>query len=593
MAREGVSVNGAGQSTVRPSRVIQALAALTTLYLAIAAFYAVSHAAGAVYAGGQLKVSLLISIAAAVAFVALASRVYWRFGTVLALSLSFIAQLAWASWVEPEALPGTYNHQLLLNALSIGKALQAGYLDTFKLHASSSPSATMVYAIASALFGGEGAFLRMLSAGLWTAQAWLVWRICEEVSELRSRGFIATMLFGLAPGLIVFGGQPSVEAVYGFFALLGVFLVLSHRKRGLGVSAFLSGICGALAYLAHPSGLAYVAGLLIVLLVGLLWERRWRGRWRMGMAFCACLLGFGVGAAPQGLLNVYHEGPFSIAPGIALGEQLFYGSNKATEGDIRSSDTARRIGLEGEKFGSLRFTDLRAREAAFKAILSDVPGHVYFALTTKMKLIWSSEEGVLGPSRNAPKHSPTEFDASPAGQLAPGVINGVYLAILLMATLGAARMALRSGAVRDPTRWVLIFFAVLCLATAHVFMRAHPVAHLAFMPLLVLLAPISVARLPRVLSVRREAKEREAEALARRAEADKAFDLAEIHRPKPVDPEVAARSPEERLANVLKGMSKPPRPDSDEVGDEAQSQEGDGSTPLNVRRRPPERDASA
>ena len=570
MAREAVSVNSVDASTVRPSRVIQALAILTTAYLGVAAYYAVASGVT------NLDFTLAVSFIATLAFVALASQVRWRFGAVLALILSFIVQMAWAGWIAPELIG--YDQDLLTLAREIAAKLRDGRLELALIYQSSSPSATMVYAMAIAMFGGD---LTFLSAGLWTAQAWLVWRICEEVSELRARSFVAVMLFALAPAVLVFGALPSVEAVFGLFALLSIWLVLSHRKRGLGASAALSGFFGALAFLAHPAGLGYVAGLIVVLLVGLSWEKRWPGRWRMSVAVFACLAGFGLGVAPQALLNKAVDGRWSMAPGMAIGQELFYGTDITYGGDVGPSDKAAEItrGLP------LRIADRDLRAIAYEQISNDPNTFFLFAMTTKMEKIWGYERALLSPSRNAPNRSPEEFDSTVIGAAAPSLIDGVYLAIVLLAVGGALRLTIRGGAVRDPTRWVLVLVAVLCLATAHLFLRAHPRAHLAFTPLLVLLAPVAVSRMPRVVTVRQERREREAALEARKAEAEKAFDLAEIHRPKPVDPDIARRPAAERLANALKGMSPPPRPEDAEDGETR----GDGPSAAP----PHKRDASA
>ncbi len=557
------SVNGATQATVRPSRMIQILAALTAAYLGVALYYAGTKAFGTV------DVTLYIAAGATVAFVALASQVRWRFGAVLALSLSFVAQLAWAGWASPA--PIFEDESLLLQARTVALSIvQSGEFAAQELYESPSPSATMLYAVAIALFGEDLSVLRVLSAGLWTAQAWLVWRICEEVSELRARGFAAALLFGLAPAVVVFGSVPSVEAVFGFFALMSVWLVLSHRRRGLGLSAFLSGVFGAFAFLAHPSGVGYVAGLVAVLLVGLSWEKRWPGRWRMGMAVLACVGGFALGVAPQAALNYAIEGRVSVAPGPAIGLELAYGTNRESSGG-HSAEDSQTFGFDVAQGVELREAERAARGAAMERISADPEGFFVFAMTVKMRQVWDSTAEVLDSTTQRPGREPGEFEATAVGAAAPSVIDGVYLAILALATLGALRLTIRAGGVRDPTRWVLVLVAILCLASAYLFLWARPRANMAFTPLLVLLGPIAFAKLPRVVTARIEAREREAAEQAREEEKDKAFDLAQIHKPKPVDPEVAKRPAEERLAMVLKGMSKPPRPANEEEGGAAAS----------------------
>lgn len=571
-----VSVNGVARGAVRPSPMIQILAVLTAAYLGLASYYAASNAFATV------NLTLYVTAGAVLVIVGLGSQVRWRFGGVLVLSLSMIAQLAWAGWALPE--PQGENAELLVQARTLANwFVSNGEFAAAELHKSSSPSATALYAAAIALFG-ENAVLRVLAAALWTAQAWFVWRICEQVAELRSMSFVAALLFGLAPALVVFGGHLSMQAVFGFFALLSVWLLLSHRRRGLGLSAFLSGVSGAWAFLAHPSGLAFVAGLIAVLLVGLLWEKRWPGRWRMALALLASIGGFALGVAPQAALNYEIEGRFSIAPGPAIGVELAHGTDMTGDGVLGERaklelpfDGVAEIELDDLPSGQVlgqpvpirvqqaparREADLLARAFAMDQISSDPKAFLIFAVTTKMQSLWTSADAVLQPTTSAQARGPNgdPFTDSVIASQAASVIDGVFLAVLVLSTLGAARLVLRGGAVRDPTRWVLIFVAVLCLAIAYVFLRAQPLAHLAFVPFLALLAPIAFAKLPRVMSVRAEARANAAAAAEREAERDKAFDLASIHKPKPVDPDVASRSPEERLAMVLKGMSKPPRP---------------------------------
>lgn len=564
MTDEALSVNGAAKDTVRPSRIIQILAALTAAYLGVALYYAAISAfvADPAVAEGS-RITSFVAAGAAVIFVALATQVRWRFGAALALSLSFIAQLAWAGWADPVPIDG--DDTLVIQARTLtSHFLSTGEFAAEELYKSTSPTATLFYAVAIAVFGEDLTVLRMLTAALWTAQAWLVWRICEEVSELRSRGFAAALVFGLAPAIVVFGSVPSVEAVFGFFALLSVWLVLSHRRRGLALSAFLSGLLGAFAFLAHPSGVGYVAGLIAVLLVGLSWEKRWAGRWRMGMAVVACAVGFGLGVAPQAALNNSVEGGgFSIAPGPAIGLELAYGTNRAADGGHNAADVID-AQFDTARGPELRDADLAGRQLALDRISGDLQGHLTFAMTTKMAQIWGAPDDVLRSTTDRPGRDRGEFEATIVGAAAPDLIKGVFVGVLFLATLGALRLTLRSGGVRDPTRWVLVLVAVLCLAVAYSFLWARPRANLAFAPLLVLLAPIAFARLPRVMSARAEARSDAAAARAREEATERAFDLAEIHKPKPVDPAVANRSAEERLAMVLKGMSKPPRQDGED-----------------------------
>lgn len=547
----------------KPSTLILAFAALTTVYLGIAVFFAVEDAV----AFGDAR--LWASAAAALAVLAAASQVTWSSGVVVVLAVSFVAQLSWAGWIDPRPVGDL---EVFWNeALGLARGLADGQIDWALLHASSHPSATAIYGTAAFVFGEDLSTMRVLTAAVWTVQTWLVWRIASEVSELKTRAFACALLFGVSPTLVIFGGLPSVEALFGLFALGAVYTMLSHRRRGLALSAAISGALVALAFLARPTGVGYFLGLLMVLLAGFASAGGWRQRGRMATAFAACLLGFAVGAAPQAALNLAVEGRASIAPGPAIGYQLLIGTDRAGDGvgALASRPDAQAVAPEiaeappeVAKALAMRAADLAARDIALDRMADDPFGVLAFAVTDKMSSLWLSQTDRQRLSLSFSAAGRTGDEAGIAFRaVVTSVVGGVNLAFLAAAAAGALRIVLRRGAVVDPTRWVLFYVALLSLAAAHGVGEVRERHHLAFTPLLALLAPLPFARLSAVHGA---------------AVASGGVGGGVGSAPDPTTapaqsatPTVAAdATPQERLAHVLKSMSKPPRSAEEDEGAE-------------------------
>ncbi|MEL6979140.1 MAG: hypothetical protein AAGM38_10720 [Pseudomonadota bacterium] len=489
-----------GAAPSSPSPTIMLLSALTASYLGVAVYYAALHALE------QGEAPLWAIAAAALAVIAVASQLPWRRGGVaMVLSVSFVAQLAWAGWVDPQPLGDIGS--FWIEARGVAANLRAGDIERtlLQLHASPQPSATFVYGLSVFAFGENLSTLRALTAGVWVVQTYLVWRIASEVSELKTRAFACALVFGLSPSLIVFGGLPSVEALFGLFALGAVYVMLSHRRRGLWQSASLSGTLVGLAYLSQPAGVGYLFGLLGVLVAGFAAASGPLQRGRMTAALLACLLGFAIGVAPQAALNYAVEQRWSIAPGAAIGLGLLRGSDPDGRGAQTLQEAAPLIRAEAAQSGAqypeaeeLRLVDLAAREIAGRRIAEDPSGFALYAATEKMQALWSSEQSVLEWSFKTPNAERNPLLQTEIGQLAPSIVGGAYLALLIAAAAGALRLLMRRGAVRDPTRWVLFYVAFLSIATAFAFFEVVERRHLAFTPLLALLAPLPFARLPQV-----------------------------------------------------------------------------------------------
>lgn len=532
-----------------PSTMIFVLAAMTSAYLGLAVYFAVEHAL--LTAGPETWIAAAIGLL----LLALASQLEWDNGVVLVMAVGFMAQLAWAGWVDPQPLSDF--DAFWGGTIAVADAMRGGDWGAAmgEIHQSPQPSATFVYGLAVFAFGEDLATIRALTAGVWALQTWLIWRVASEVSELRSRAFACAFVFGLSPTMVIFGGLPSVEALYGLFALGALYMMLSHRRRGLGLSALYAGALGALAFLALPSGVAYLVGLVAVLAIGFASALDWRQRGRMAGAIGLCLLGFGLAAAPQAALNYRFEGSISIAPGPAIGQQLLAGTDRggAPTPELVSTPLATTAAADL----TLREKDLLWREVAYDRIAADPVGFLGFALTEKMRLLWASEEQMLSWAYNAPSAEQSPLLDSAAGRLTPHVVAGAYMAMIIAAAAGALRMVLRWGAVRDPTRWVLFHAAFLALALTYVFAEVGGRKHLAFAPLLALLAPLPFARLPRVKGFAPPAEETDAPA--------RAADAAPAAAPPPsLEKPPSEWTVQEKLAHRLRSMSKPPRQEEDE-----------------------------
>lgn len=553
----------------RGSITLTVLAIAMAAYMAGAAFYAVDHAAR------FADLAAFPLAAAALAVLALGSQVRLSEGIAIVLVISFLAQLNWASLAEPQPIDDLARLWDLSQRFAAG--LAAGGVDWTILESAPSPAALVVYALASLAFGDDLSVLRAAAAGLWTTQTWLVWRIAREISEIRERATIVALFFGLAPTTIVFGALPSVEAVFGVFALSAVYMLLSHRLRGLLLSAALAGVFAALAFLTRPIGAAVLVGLAGALLLGLVAVRGWRARLPILGAVGCLALGFAIGVAPQFALNMARGGVASIAAGPAVGYQLLIGSNQDAGGrysDAASTADLRRAGLRGAETPPIWEANRRAIEIATSRITSDPAAFAVFAATEKMRRLWASEREMLVLSLSAvspadaratasgaiaPTGAPGGFGAPPAvsapplsGGLPGLLLDAAYLAFLIAAAIGAARLALSRGRLaKDPTRWVMVYGAVAAMALTLLLFEARPRQHIALTPLLALTTPLAFAgrrraraiKPPKLLTLR----VRDADARPRGST------------PVDVTTPISEQPAEARLAHVLARMSKPPR----------------------------------
>ncbi|MEO1291361.1 MAG: glycosyltransferase family 39 protein [Pseudomonadota bacterium] len=474
------------------SRLVFILAVFLSGYLALAVWFAADDLLSRPHAvdfGAALTALGTIVLLAIGAGVARACR-HFRAGTestaVLApvLGIGFALQLFWGGWVDPQPFAefGTLWDQARRLATSF---------DVDVLYSTASPSAVGVYALGIAVFGEDLMALRIISAFLWTAQAFLVWKIATRVRELRDSALVAALCLAFSPAVIVFSSLPSAEAVFGVFALTAVYLLLSHRRRGLYVSAALAGLAAALAFLCKPVALAYFIGVLIVLGVAVGRAAALGPRLRLAGGVLACLAGFAVGVAPQALLNHAKEGQFSIAPAPAIGYQLLLGTNRDSGGAYSVKDLEQ-AGYIGPDQTTLLEADRRAREIAWSRVSSDPGGFIVFAFTEKMRRLWSSEVGLLDWSVGSSPRGETE-PMTTVTRWGGVVIDAAYLAILIAAMAGVVRLAAGGGAVHDPARWLLVLGVLTMLALAHFMLEVRPRYHLAFTPMLALLVPLGLS----------------------------------------------------------------------------------------------------
>ena len=241
--------------SIAGGRSFRALAWATVVYLAIAFLFAgfegvANHGA-----------SIFIAAGAAIAGLAVVAQLRFNGAIALVMAASFSAQIVWAA--AADTLPFGEYGVLWAEAKRFSETL-----DLDALSRASSPGAVAVWGLAMAVIGDDVVALRVLAAGLWTTQTWLVWRIAASIPEVRRQAIGAAALFGLAPAMLAFGGVVGTEAIFGVFALSALYVLLTQRRRGLRRSAALGGGLAGLAYLVSPTGLAHFGAVAAVLSIG-------------------------------------------------------------------------------------------------------------------------------------------------------------------------------------------------------------------------------------------------------------------------------------------------------------------------------------
>lgn len=544
------------------------LAALVALYFGVAFAYALDHAT-------RFAAPAAFGVSAATMLATLILNRYqiFRFevGAGVIFALSFLLQVNFAAWTDPQPAGGLAD--LFNDARRLSAGLGAWDVDWTLIEGSQSPAALSVYALTMAAVGDDLSVLRVVSAGLWTLQAWLVWAIARRIAELRDRATLVVALFALNPTILLFGGLPSVEAVFGVFALASAAALFSHRARGLAISALLAGVFAAFAFLTKPLGLGVFAGLMIAIVLSAAAIHGWRRRLPALGAALALAAGFAIGLAPQAALHGARSGALSVAPGAALGYQLLIGANYPGGGayseESASVDLAR-AGFGGGEAISMREADARATAMALERIAEDPLRYAVFAATEKMRRIWSNQREMLAWTRDGAggawwsqtgeealggRGDGRSIDGTEGARSNPvqTLVDGFYLALLALAALAAARLALSGGAAaRDPSRWLIIYSVIGATALTAAFMEARPLAHVGLLPFLALTAPLAVAKKTRR---RRQAWSGRSESAAPADEPAVATAAAAAATP------IGEQPVEARLAHVLARMSKPPRPE--------------------------------
>ena len=533
------AVDGGAAPAAESSWTIRTLSLIAAAYLGVALVYAVEQAV-VDHSGLSLPVAVL-------AFGGLALVARLRSGVALLLAFSFSAQLVWGAVIDPQPFEE-------LGTLWTQARELAAQTNVDLLYKVASPSAVGLYAVLILVFGDSFEVLRAAVAALWTAQVWFIWRIANEVAELRRHALAAAAVIGLAPSTIVFASLPSADAVFALFASAALYVMLSHRRRGLLESAALSGVLLAAAFLARPVALAYLLGVVTILGFAAYHSTALRPRIRLVGAVLTCIAGFAAAVAPQALLNYHNEGRFSIAPAPSLGYQLLLGTNRESRGRYNDKDIER-AGFDRPAEIPFEEADRTARQIALERIADDPLGFAVFAATDKMRELWGGETELLRWSLNT---SPRHDRFKEMGLLRWGgvVVDGVYLGFLFAAFLGAARLLQRRGAVKDPIRWLLVYTVLLALALVHVFVEVGGRYHLAFSPLLAMQAPLGATirlrkagRKPAASPVLADTPE-DADGLMGDAASDEDVDLLEA------DPDAAPRIKHEILRGTVARLAE-------------------------------------
>ena len=492
------------RSSIAGRRSFVALGWAVAVYLAAAFLFSAIE-------GWKAHGALVFAIAAAVvAALALIARVRIHGAIAVVLATSFSAQIVWGAAANTHPFG---EHGVLWTEAS----RLAQNFDYASIFQSASPGAIVVWGAVIAALGDDVAVLRVVAAMFWTAQTALVWRIATLIPEVRPHALGAAALFGLAPAAIAFGGVISAEAVFGLFALAAIYALLSHRRRGLRRSALLGGAMSGCAYVVAPVGLAHLLGLLAVLVIGIARARSRLPQRRLALAFGLALAGFIGVAAPFALLGTEREGLAAALPVDSIGYQLLVGTNRASIDGYSVSDleSAGFLGAEdaATEDGAKLDSNAAAAQIALERVAADPIGFIVFATTEKLRRLWRSEREALSWSLESPGGAHAAWVEGAGADWARRAADGALIALLAAAAVAAVRLALRSEDVSDPTRWVLIFSAVIALALFHLLLDAQERRHMAFAPLLAVMAPFAVARLQTRARLQRFA-ERGKEALA-------------------------------------------------------------------------------
>ncbi len=530
------------------SNTVRILAGFAAAYLGVATFYAASAAIGDAGlsaprlgpATPELRDLPLLGAAlmSMVTALALAARLRGVWALAALLLISFGAQIGWAAWIDAQPFGALGVQWEAARRLAAEPSLEI-------LFSSPAPMAVAVYATAVKLFGPDLDAARIVAAALWTMQTALVWLIARQLSEVKSAALAAAAAVALTPAAVVYGAMPSIEAVFGPLALGGLYLVLSHRSRGLILSVLLAGALLAMAFLTKPTAAAFAAAIFGVLGIALIKSRTFKGSARLVAAMAALAVGASAALAP--VLIAQRDRDVSVVAKLAptLGFELMFGVNQASGGAFAVSDLEA-VGYAGptEARASFGEAEVAARSLAWSRVAEAPLGVTLFAATEKMRKLWSSQRDLLDWTLAAPSaQSAVVADPEVRARLG-AVVDGAYLATLILATLGAIALAAR-GAVIDPSRWLILLGAFVGLALMHGALEADSRRHLAATPLAALLGGYALCPQPRR---RRVAAENRADAAA-----------------------PSAPSREELLAGVFAQMSKPPRREADGGGSEGRA----------------------
>jgi 4-amino-4-deoxy-L-arabinose transferase-like glycosyltransferase len=319
--------------------------------------------------------------------------------------------------------------------------------------------------------------------------------LAHEAINLAAAVIGGGLLFKLARE--AFGRGPATVAIFGFAVLPTQVLLTPLLLTDVVYTTLIIGLCAAAVRTANGGlRVAIGSGVLLAVtqyvrpvgpallpalaLVPILWVRPLRRAWTL---IAALVLAFLVAMLPVIANNLAEHGELSVSTSSYGGWSLFMGTNQQTNGRYSDGDAAIIRSLPGN---TLWDRSEAAQELGVDRITADPAGFASLSLR-KFNVMWGTEEyGVV-------------FAFRPNGQ-PQGELAGIDLLaqVAYVGTLAAA-LAVLIGLLRSRRRpapiVILVIGLLLMEALLHTFLEVKPRYHAHLVPLLLLLASGTAARL--------------------------------------------------------------------------------------------------
>lgn len=345
--------------------------------------------------------------------------------------------------------------------------------DISALFSSKSPLSIFVYSVFTPFVGTSNFAISTIAVTIFALQGSAVVWALKSAGVHNKLSLIIGLGYGSLPGLALYSPVISSEATMILLIILAMGSAAKVFNGGGMRWIFLFGFLSSLSIYARANSLAILLGFGMVFIIWFALSADFKGFRSKSIGFLT--LGASSPIFSFSILHLLVMGKIRLTPYSPSGWQwlLLSGTNRDRSGGYSTED----LELAGWKVVSDEEFKRNALEIAFERITSS-PDFIYFALTKKVKRLWSGDGNVanwsLEPKVNYEGF--VDFRLDIAG-LFPGALLVVLLVSVVIAFGLQRKSTLRSG---NQLMLSALTLSFLILAFLHIFIEVQARYHIPF-----------------------------------------------------------------------------------------------------------------